>query len=122
MRGRRRGVELGGRQLRVRLAARGSHHTHRRVLLPWSAFGAFTLRSHPDSLRLTLHSCVNTVQAGGPVECILVFAPWLFAGTAATKAFAAGGVDKQCAHARSQKHRVPCALWSRAQLATRVVL
>ena len=28
--------------------------------------------------------CVNTVQAGGPVECILVFAPFLFAGTAAT--------------------------------------
>jgi len=27
--------------------------------------------------------CVNTVQAGGPVECVLVFAPWLFAGTAA---------------------------------------
>ena len=29
-------------------------------------------------------SCVNTVQAGGPVECILVFSPWLFAGTAGT--------------------------------------
>lgn len=29
-------------------------------------------------------NCVNTVQAGGPVECCLVFAPWLFAGTAQT--------------------------------------
>jgi len=26
---------------------------------------------------------VHTVQAGAPVECVLVFAPWLFAGTAA---------------------------------------
>jgi len=31
-------------------------------------------------------TCVNTVQAGGPVECVLVFAPFLFAGTAAVTA------------------------------------
>lgn len=35
-----------------------------------------------------------TVNAGGPVECVLVFYPWLFAGTTGTTS------NRKCVHQR----------------------
>ena len=58
-------------------------------------------------------NCVNTVQAGAPVECVLVFAPWLFAGTAALQG------NQKCAAAPAASHAHSSSAHTRAHVAER---
>lgn len=74
--------KCGAGKMATSSACRAAVHCLARAQIPCGPL--LTSLCATASTPMLVRSCVNTVQAGGPVECVLVFAPWLFAGTAAT--------------------------------------